>query len=91
MIDSEAEEKAFEKAKLCHVSQKEFSGKDSKVRDHCRQTGRFRGAAHDRRNINYFSNRYLPAVVHKLRGYDSHMIIREAYNFAQKLKSENKN
>jgi hypothetical protein len=26
--------------------------------------------------------------LHNLRGYDSHLIIREAYNIAQKLKSE---
>ena len=58
------------------------------MRDHCHETGRFRGAAHDRRNIKYFSNRYLPVVFHNLRGYDSHLISREAYNIAQKLKSE---
>lgn len=88
MIIPESEEKAFKKAKFCHICQKEFSGKDNKVRDHCHETGRFRGAAHDRCNINYFSNRYLPVVFHNLRGYDSHLIIREAYNIAQKLKAE---
>ena len=42
MIISESEEKAFKKAKFCHICQKEFSGKDNKVRDHCHETGRFR-------------------------------------------------
>ena len=32
-----------------------------------------------RSNINYFSNRYLPIVFHNLRGYDGHLIIKEAY------------
>jgi hypothetical protein len=57
-----------------------------KVIDHDHRTGKYRGACHAKCNINYFSNRYLPVVVHNLRGYDSHLIISEAF----KLKSKNK-
>ena len=48
-------------------------------RDNCRRTGCFRGAAHSCCNINFYSNRYVPVVFHNLRGYDSHLIIKELY------------
>ena len=51
-----------------------------KVRDHCHRAGNYRGAAHSKCNINYFNNRYLPVVFHNLRGYDSHLIIKKAFD-----------
>jgi hypothetical protein len=74
----------FFKAKNCCVCGGEFKDDKDKVRDHDHRTGKFRGAAHNKRNINYFSNRYLPVVFHNLRGYDSHLIIKEADNLAEK-------
>jgi hypothetical protein len=74
---------AFNDAKHCHICQECFGGDDdkkkAKVRDHDHRTGKFRGAAHACCNINYFSNRYVPVVFHNLRGYDSHLIIKEAW------------
>ena len=51
-----------------------------KVRDHDHRTGCYRGAAHSKCNINFFSNRYVPVVFHNLRGYDSHLIVKEMYD-----------
>jgi CRISPR/Cas system CMR-associated protein Cmr1 (group 7 of RAMP superfamily) len=51
----------FNKATCCHICNQEFKNGDKKVRDHDHRTGEFRGAAHNKCNINYFS-RYLPVV-----------------------------
>ena len=41
--------------------------------------GKYRGAAHTRCNINYNNNRYLPVVFNNSNGYDSHLILKEAF------------
>jgi len=48
-----------------------------KVRDHDHLTGKYRGAAHDRCNVQYgWKNYKIPVLFHNLRGYDSHFIIK---------------
>ena len=37
---------AFEKAKECHICNKQYTEKDIRVRDHCHITGKYRGSAH---------------------------------------------
>ena len=59
---TEDENKSYEKQKECYICKKEFctnknEGKKfkiyQKVRDHCRYTGKFRGAAHSICNLSY--------------------------------------
>ena len=47
-----------------------------KVRDHCHFTGQYRGAAHNKCNLD-FSFRYfkIPVFFHNLKNYDAHLII----------------
>ena len=52
-----------------------------KVRDHCHVTGKFRGAAHNKCNINLRLPRKLPIIFHNLQGYDGHIIFKELNNF----------
>ncbi len=76
------DEKKHRYAKKCYLCGDAFNSKltaKCKVRDHDHRTGCFRGSACASCNINYFSNRYLPIVFHNLRGYDSHFIIKKAY------------
>ena len=88
---SREETNMFYNAKCCHICNKAFKPKDKKVRDHDHRTGKFRGAAHDKCNINYNNNRYLPVVFHNLRGYDSHLIIKSAHDISEKLTRTNFN
>jgi len=100
MIMTPEDEKLFLNSEYCLIFNKRlgfecekapYKGKAGcKVRDHDHRTGKYRGAAHLSCNINYFNNRYLPIVFHNLRGYDSHMIIKEAYKINKTLKNKKK-
>ena len=51
------EEKDFKSAKVCHICEQEVlvfekTGEIFKVRDHCHFTGKYRGAAHNKCNLN---------------------------------------
>ena len=58
-----------------------FDVRDNKVRDHCHITGKYRGAAHWSCNVNLKLTRKIPVIFHNLRGYDSHLIIKEISTF----------
>ena len=58
-----------------------FDVRDDKVRDHCHITGKYRGAAHWSCNVNLKLTRKIPVIFHNLRGYDSHLIIKEISTF----------
>jgi len=60
-----------------HICEKPFTPDDTRIRDHCHLTGRYRGPAHSNRNLNYKNSFYIPIVFHNLSGYDSHFIIKE--------------
>ena len=71
---------AFEKAKECHICNKQYTSEDIRVRDHCHITGKFRGSAHQECNLKLTLNSdeiKIPVIFHNLRGYDSHFIMQE--------------
>ena len=47
-----------------------------KVRDHCHFTGKYRGAAHNKRNLDYcFRYFKIPVFFHNLKNSDAHLIL----------------
>ena len=68
---------AYRSATRCHICEKPFASDDTRVRDHCHLTGRYRGPAHSNCNLNYKNSLYIPIVFHNLSGYDAHFIIKE--------------
>lgn len=64
-------------------------GHNYKVLDHDHLTGLYRGAAHRSCNLHHHLQRTkIPVIFHNLKGYDSHMIIKE---IGQYMKEQNVN
>ena len=88
IIFSRKELKSFDKAKICHVCKKDLlteEGVYDKVRDHCHFTGKYRGAAHNKCNLNCRKPMILPVIFHNLQGYDAHLFIKQLASLPGKL------
>ena len=74
MVFTEEDEKQFNKASDCWLCGEELE--NDRVRDHCHYTGRYRGAAHNKCNLNYSKPKGVSVFFHNLSGYDSHLFIK---------------
>ena len=77
---TKADEDDFQKADECHICNKKYTDKDTRVRDHCHITGKYRGSSHQECNLQLKVNPdelKIPVIFHNLRGYDSHFIMQE--------------
>ena len=87
------DEEKFQKVKECHICDKEYTEKDTRVRDHCHITGKYRGSAHQDCNLKLRINPEeikIPVIFHNLRGYDSHFIMQEIGAIVKKHTYKNK-
>ena len=74
MIFGKEEAERFNEANVCWICKEDLN--DDKFRDHYHFTGRYRGAAHNKCNLNYKKPKFIPVVFHNLSGYDSHLFIK---------------
>ena len=93
MIQLTKEEKwSYKKQEACHICKKEFCYDKNdenytnrkKVKDHCHYTGKFRGAAHSKCNLNYKVPKDIPIIIHNA-SYDTHFITNQ---LAEEFKGE---
>ena len=56
--------------------EKEFKEAEKKVRDHCHFTGKYRGAAHNKCNLQFKKPKFTPVIFHNLSGYDMHLFVK---------------
>ena len=84
MIFTEKDKAVYKATTICHIcegAEGEFREDDKrsyiKVRDHCHLTGKFRGAAHSKCNLEYRVPKFFPVLFHNLSGYDCHLFIKK--------------
>ncbi|XP_065679834.1 uncharacterized protein LOC136094149 [Hydra vulgaris] len=75
LVTFTANKNNFDNAKICHICEKDLN--EDRVRDHCHITGKYRGAAHNKCNLNYKIPTFIPVFFHNLSGYDSHLFIKK--------------
>ena len=82
----------YNEQEICYICKEKFcmdkDDKDyinrKKVKDHCHYTGKFRGAAHSKCNLNYKVPKDIPIIIHNA-SYDTHFIINQ---LAEEFKGE---
>ena len=72
----------FWSSSICLICEKLID--NEKVRDHSYITEKYRGAAHWSCNVNLKLTIKVFTIFHKLKGYDSHLIMNEIGRFSEK-------
>ena len=85
LVMSAKDEERLQLSNICWICDRLFDVADEKVRGHCHITGKYRGAAPWSCNVNPKMSKKVPVIFHNLRGYDSHLIIKEMGKFDVKV------
>ena len=64
MIMNEEDKANFETSTNCWICQKDFEEGEVRVRDHCRFTGKYRDAAHQKYNALFRKPKFVPVLFH---------------------------
>ena len=75
----------YNQAKTCYVCCESFTRDNYKLKDHCHVSGKFRGAACNRCNLQLRLTHTIPVIFHNLRGYDSHLLLQELGRFEREI------
>ena len=74
----------YAKKKFCMDKDDENYKNRKKIKDHCYYTGKFRGAAHSKCNLNYKVPKDIPIIIHNA-SYDTYFITNQ---LAEEFKGE---
>ena len=82
----EEDEEVYKNNNICQFCEK--NTKSDKVRHHCHLTGKYRGPAHSKCNINVTQkqNNILVFVFHNFSNYDCHMFLKRLVDSKKKIK-----
>ena len=83
---TDEENEFYENRKFCYKCKKRFSINNKKSKRYCHFTGQYRGAAHNKCNMNYKISKNIPVVFHNCSTYDYHFIIKELQSFTKCLR-----
>ena len=87
LVMTEVDGQHFKTMDGCHICGEKYTDKDVRVRDHCHIIGKFRGSANQECNLKLRikpENLKTPVIFHNLRGYDSHFIMQQIGEIANK-------
>ena len=83
------DKRAYKASTYCHMCEGEQL--NDKVADHCHLTGKFRGAVHNKCNLEYRIPKFFPVIFHNLAGYDAHSFVKNLGVTEGKIKCIPKN
>src|SRR6266536_1392957 len=75
MIMTLAQRDEYNLATKCYLCDDIFTKDNKKVRDHCHVSGKYRGAAHEKCNLQLKLSPEIPVIFHNLKGYDTHHLM----------------
>ena len=82
-----AEEEEFQNDDICHLCCNVIEQNDTKVRDHCHLTGKYRGPAHNRCNINARERSVVKIIFHNGSNYDFKLLVKNLYRITNDIKA----
>ena len=82
-----ASQESFQQSTICWLCEQPFTEYEQPVRDHDHLTGKYRGAAHNKCNLNckQKSSSFNPIFFHNFSWYDCHLMFEELLTQAYKL------
>ena len=78
--------KEYNEATTCYICDGVFTHHNKKVRDHNHVNGKYRGAAHDKCNLQLKLSNIIPVIFYCLKGYDSHHLMQKIGQFKKNIR-----
>jgi len=82
------EKEEYKNSKNCSFCKQEYTRKNTKVRDHCHITGKYRQPLCNSCNILFRLPKHIPVIFHNLKNYDSNFIFDNLGLFNRKYESK---